>query len=427
MNAIKPISFNFALILICICTMVINAQINWDRHPANPVLIPGGSGTWDENFSVVNSVLFHDGIYKMWYEGHNGFGYATSVDEINWIKDTLNNPVLLPGPPGSWDEMEIANASVIFVEDTFHMWYSGIAADNDNRIGHAISLDGINWEKDTANPVLDLGNPGSLDDHELIHPFVMYAYNKYWMYYNGHDGTTQRIVLATSTNKVDWDRYYLNPILSPGPEEWDSYELGPMCVVVYQDTFHMFYTGLKQDTTVRIGYAFSTDGYHYIKYANNPILDFGDPGRWDDAGVGLPYVIVDEVNSLYKMWYGGSNGILFQTGYATSYLPPVDVEDNEVLLPAEYLLNQNYPNPFNPTTTIRFSIADLPDGKAGFGFVNLKVYDLMGNEIATLVNEELPEGEYETEFDGNELTSGIYFYQLRAGPFIQTKKMILLR
>jgi predicted GH43/DUF377 family glycosyl hydrolase len=407
----------FLIIFITVFSTSIHPQINWLRYN-NPVLVPGEPGTWDENFSVVNSVLFHDGIYKMWYEGNIGFGYATSVDEINWIKDTLNNPVLLPGPPGSWDEMEIANASVIFVEDTFHMWYSGIAADNDNRIGHAISLDGINWEKDTANPVLDLGDPGSLDDHELIHPFVMYANNKYWMYYNGHDGTTQRIVLATSTNKVDWDRYYLNPILSPGPEEWDGYELGPMCAVVYQDTFHMFYTGLKQDTTVRIGYAFSTDGYHYTKYADNPVLDFGNSGQWDDAGVGLPYVILDEEDSL-KMWYGGSDGILFQTGYATSDWPS-GLEEILPQIPAQFELSQNYPNPFNPSTKIQFMISE-------FGLVNLKVFDVLGNEVAILVNEELTTGEYQVEFDGNGLTSGIYFYQLKAGIYIETKKMILLK
>jgi len=59
--------------------------------------------------------------------------------------------------------------------------------------------------------------------------------------------------------------------------------------------------------------------------------------------------------------------------------------------------------------------------------VKLKVYDVLGNEVATLVNEELPSGEYEVEFNGIELTSGVYFYQLRVGEFIQTKKMLLLK
>jgi len=72
---------------------------------------------------------------------------------------------------------------------------------------------------------------------------------------------------------------------------------------------------------------------------------------------------------------------------------------------------QNYPNPFNPGTKIKFTIPQT-------GFTSLKVYDVLGNKVTTLVNEEKPAGEYEVEFSGNELTSGVYFYQLKAGNFI---------
>jgi uncharacterized delta-60 repeat protein len=85
-----------------------------------------------------------------------------------------------------------------------------------------------------------------------------------------------------------------------------------------------------------------------------------------------------------------------------------------------YILEQNHPNPFNPSTNIKFRISDL-------GFVSLKVYDILGSEVATLVNEEKMAGSYEVKFDGEELTSGVYIYQLKAGSFIQTKKMILLK
>jgi hypothetical protein len=89
-----------------------------------------------------------------------------------------------------------------------------------------------------------------------------------------------------------------------------------------------------------------------------------------------------------------------------------------------FSLQQNYPNPFNPVTTIKYQIPEL-------SFVTIKIYDVLGNEIATLVNKEKPAGSYEVEFypaSGNlNLVSGIYFYQLKAGSFIQTKKMILLK
>ncbi len=91
--------------------------------------------------------------------------------------------------------------------------------------------------------------------------------------------------------------------------------------------------------------------------------------------------------------------------------------------PDEFLLEQNFPNPFNPITKIKFSIA------AGIGKVHtkLKVYDILGNEIVTLVNEEKEPGNYEVDFDGSSLTSGVYFYKLSVNDFTSLKKMILVK
>ena len=85
-----------------------------------------------------------------------------------------------------------------------------------------------------------------------------------------------------------------------------------------------------------------------------------------------------------------------------------------------FKLEQNYPNPFNPTTTIRYRIPET-------GLVTLKVYDILGREVATLVNEERISGSYEVEFDGSNLSSGVYFYRMRAGDFIDTKKFVLIK
>ncbi|GAB4453749.1 MAG: hypothetical protein Fur0028_09240 [Bacteroidales bacterium] len=102
----------------------------------------------------------------------------------------------------------------------------------------------------------------------------------------------------------------------------------------------------------------------------------------------------------------------------------VGVEESNDNIPIEYLLSQNYPNPFNPTTTIEFSI---PDVGTGLALSELKVYDMLGREVATLVNEQKSPGNYEVKFDGSNLASGVYFYQLRAGEFSQTKKLILIK
>jgi hypothetical protein len=95
------------------------------------------------------------------------------------------------------------------------------------------------------------------------------------------------------------------------------------------------------------------------------------------------------------------------------------VEDQPIV-PEDFSLSQNYPNPFNPSTVISYRLPVT-------SFVTLKVCDILGREVATLVNEEKPAGEYEVEFDGSNLPSGIYFYQLKAGEFAETKKMILLK
>jgi hypothetical protein len=103
-----------------------------------------------------------------------------------------------------------------------------------------------------------------------------------------------------------------------------------------------------------------------------------------------------------------------------------DIVEVEVPAPNEFALLQNYPNPFNPSTKIKFTVPVTLSGVEG-SLVTLKVYDVLGNEIATLVNEEKPAGGYSIDFNASNFPSGIYFYQLKAGNFIQTRKMILLR
>jgi hypothetical protein len=99
------------------------------------------------------------------------------------------------------------------------------------------------------------------------------------------------------------------------------------------------------------------------------------------------------------------------------------------------MLYQNYPNPFNASTNFVFRIpASLasrrsrgPAGGSDFGFVTLKIYDLLGREVAIIVNGEKPAGVYNVKFDADNLSSGVYFYSLKAGEFFQTKKFVLLK
>jgi hypothetical protein len=128
-------------------------------------------------------------------------------------------------------------------------------------------------------------------------------------------------------------------------------------------------------------------------------------------------------------------GIYFLPGLQSKIIADITEVNDDYSVPIEFNLFQNYPNPFNPSTKIRFVISDVGPG---FGLsTSLKVYDILGNEIITLVNKNLPVGEYEFTFsaiggsasggDASELSSGVYFYQLKAGSFVVTKKMVLIR
>jgi len=97
-----------------------------------------------------------------------------------------------------------------------------------------------------------------------------------------------------------------------------------------------------------------------------------------------------------------------------------EIEFEVDFTPKEFVLYQNYPNPFNPVTSIQYSISSRQ-------FVTLIVYDVLGKEVTTLVNDEKQPGVYEVEFNASNLSTGIYFYQLKAGSFVQTKKMILAK
>ena len=117
--------------------------------------------------------------------------------------------------------------------------------------------------------------------------------------------------------------------------------------------------------------------------------------------------------------YGGSALAFNSQTFQSECYNITDIREGENY-PEEYLLSQNYPNPFNPTTTIKYQIPDK-------SYVTLKVFNVIGKEVAKLVNEVKPGGNYEVEFKGSGLTGGVYFYIFKAGKFVQAKKMILLR
>lgn len=125
----------------------------------------------------------------------------------------------------------------------------------------------------------------------------------------------------------------------------------------------------------------------------------------------------NQIEKRHRNWNGSAwvnlDRLLF------SFVPVTAIEENSCFINSYYLSN-NYPNPFNPSTKLTYSIPEKTN-------VNLKVFDLLGSEVVELVNGEIEKGSYDISFNASNLPSGVYFYRLQAGDFVQTRKMILLK
>jgi len=143
-----------------------------------------------------------------------------------------------------------------------------------------------------------------------------------------------------------------------------------------------------------------------------------------NGGLGVGYMgdnidITSSNGKLWPVWMDNSTGI-YQIWTVPIELSSVGVDEQDDNFINSFRIEQNYPNPFNPVTNIKYRIAE-------YGYVIMKVYDVLGKEVATLVNEEKPVGKYEVVFSGDGLPSGIYYYRLTVGSFTETRKMILLK
>ena len=430
---------SFALKLLLLITLLIvssgdlSAQVNWTKCPGNPVL-PGQLGTWYA-YTTMNSVLYNDDSsrYEMWFTAGAQIsfpytiGFATSVDGISW-NVYASNPVLTP-TSGEWDAYTVLAPYVLRENGQYKMWYTGCAtAQFLNRIGYATSTDGINWTKHPSNPVFEPGT-ASWESAAVAYPCIMPYSNGYKMWYGGGSISWSETAIgyATSPDGINWERYESNPVLLSGATgQWDHLVFGPRLLEI-ANTYYMFYSGeIILWNSDKIGLATSLDGLDWTKHPSNPVLQ-PTPGQWDGSRTNLGSVLMD--SDTLKMYYTGMNSSNMQIGLATSPFEPVSVEQ-ETIQPSAFSLEQNYPNPFNPSTKISWQ---SPVGS----HQTLKVFDVLGNEVATLVNEYKPAGRYEVEFNAAILPSGVYFYQLlvsalqskdgKAEEFVETKKMLLLK
>ena len=228
-------------------------------------------------------------------------------------------------------------------------------------------------------------------------------------------------------------------------------DLGGTTMVISFDTIAVSFPDFPANQTDYIFHDFSDGNYSIatltkplnnqiwinidLPYINSNIgtIVAADP-EWTDV-VTIIFDIVDQSHSSNLVWlttspfwgiYDADNSTLWQTGDFEDLPTSVESEGGELL--TNYELSQNYPNPFNPSTKIKFRIPSTINNSVA---VSLKIFDILGNEVATLVDEEKMSGVYEVEFssfDGSaSLASGIYIYSLKSGNFMDSKKMILLK
>jgi predicted GH43/DUF377 family glycosyl hydrolase len=182
-----------------------------------PTLSPE-PGTWEGSYIAANGSALFVGP-EIWYWYHSGPRERPRIGVArDWKKD--RTPVLEPGPYMSWDEYGVADPYVIQVGEWFYMYYLGEDRAWRQRIGVARSHNGSEWQKLRTNPILEVGEPGSFDEHGLGEPAVWESAGFYWMLYTGRGaGEVRKLGMARSTDGVHWTKL---PEVFSGAQEWDA-------------------------------------------------------------------------------------------------------------------------------------------------------------------------------------------------------------
>ena len=254
--------------------------------------------------------------------------------------------------------------------------------------------------------------------------------------YSFSDGTYTNYVYLSSDNGLNWTPVNLG--LSQNVFVWSFAVSGPALFAgTGEGVFRSMDDGLTwvssglSDKGI-IALAGTSDGASLFAGTDEKgvFLSNNNGISWVDVSLGLP-----EISSLTCFGISVNGSYIFSgvnyhypgsgEGFSGVWKRPLsemitDVEKKATKLPKEFALFQNYPNPFNPSTKIQYAISSRQ-------LVTLKIYDLLGREIATLVNEEKPIGTYEVTWNAANLPSGVYFYQLKAGSYTATKKLLLLK
>lgn len=324
----------------------------------------------------------------------------------NWTNSTPEGPVPCTGPNGEVYVTYPHNLKILFTRslDGGNTWLS-------EEVVAATRFNGWLWHH---SPVAasDISNS-------------QFRGNIY-ICYSDYQGSTygRDIFLVRSTNGGNnWSA----PVKVNTEASAANQELPWICVdPVTGYVWVAFYDGRNYNGTLYDVYvARSTNGG--VSFQNVKASDFNSK-TLSSVWLGDYIGITAKNNKVRPVWTSSTGMGISNVWTAIIDSFTVGIQNISTEVPASYSLGQNYPNPFNPTTNIRFSIPSLSFPNVSIGNpVVLKVYDIMGREVQTLVNEVLQPGTYETTFDGSTLPSGVYFYKLTTEGFTDTKKLTLIK
>lgn len=304
-----------------------------------------------------------------------------------------------------------------FFEDA--MWATTVDLNNNlwGGGGHAYLRDLYRFDGDNFT-IYDTSNSG------LPYPYVLQLQSDYQGIIWGIAANGYEIALFSFDGNVwnifetSYSDFWISTLVADKKGNvWYATDSPEQGIVRFDGKEFLFYS--KPDSTLYFPTKLALDSNDDLWVCwENGLAEY-DGNKWnvykDSVFYNFSGMVIDKYDNLWMSTYGDGLVVFNKNGVVLSNDV---VKDNEI--PEEYFLSQNYPNPLNPTTVINYEIPET-------GNVSLVIFDILGREVETLINEEKPAGRYEIRFDGTRLASGVYFYQLKAGNFISTKKLILLK